>query len=237
MAEKTFLEKVITLHGGLEKWQSFQTIQAHVKIGGVTWTMKGHEGALDDVIFTGDLHQQHATWSGIFWGNNSSEFTPEMVSLNHTETLNHPLASFEGHQIPTPWTRLQLVYFSSYATWNYLTMPFNFLQPGIRIHEITPWQEGNETWRRLEVIYPDNIATHSQRQVYYFTEEGYLKRHDYWPRVLGGSSATQIIEDYKEFDGIKTGTKRRIYILNDADNSYQPEPVLVSIDVLNIQFK
>ncbi|MDJ1484185.1 hypothetical protein QNI16_27045 [Cytophagaceae bacterium YF14B1] len=236
------LTKVLKLHGGTDKWNTYQTLKAHVQIGGVTWSIKGQEGVLSDVHFTGQLHEQQASWQPIFEEGFKSEFTPQRVALidtdgNMADELINPLDSFKGHQIETPWNRLQLVYFSSYATWNYLTTPFNFLQPGIQLNEIEPWQADDETWRRLEVIYPDSIATHSRRQVYYFSEEGYLKRHDYWPRVLGGSSATQIIEGYKEFSGIKTGTKRRIYILNDADNSYQTEPVLVSIDVLDVQFQ
>lgn len=242
MEENRFLDKVLDLHGGVTRWKSFNSVQAHVKIGGVTWSIKGHEGALDDVWFTGQLHEQRASWKGLFGGQLSSDFTPQKVTLLDAndavvEELADPLVSFKGHQITTPWSRSQLAYFSSYATWNYLTTPFNFLQAGIVVNEMQPWKDKDETWRRLEVLYPDHIATHSQRQVYYFSEEGYLKRHDYWPRVLGGSSATQILEDYKEFSGIKTATKRRIYILDDKDNSYQMEPVLVSIDVLDLKFQ
>jgi hypothetical protein len=129
------------------------------------------------------------------------------------------------------------VYFSSYATWNYATAPFNFMVPGAEINRLDSWNENGEVLDRLEVIYPDGFATHSKKQIFYFNEEGLLKRHDYWPEVLGGSSATQIIEDYKEFDGIKTGTKRNIYVLNDEDNSYNKDFVLVSIDIQEVKFE
>jgi len=238
--KEQLINEILSFHG-VGKWNQFKTIKAHVKMGGITWSIKGHEGATADVHFTGNYHAQEAKWHGIF-GQLRSEFNPEKVTLldekgQVIEELLHPPDSFAGHTVETPWTRAQLVYFSSYATWNYLTAPFNFLLPDITINEIEPWSQNGEVWRRLEVIYPDHFATHSKRQLYYFSQDGELKRHDYWPRVLGNSPATQIIEDYKDFSGIKMGTKRRIYILDEKDNSYQLEPLLVSIDVIDVQFQ
>ncbi|SDL93731.1 hypothetical protein SAMN05421823_10981 [Catalinimonas alkaloidigena] len=237
----TLLDSVIAAYGGIDTWNKYQTLQAHVRIGGVTWGLKGHENALQDVVFTGALHEQNSSWTHVFEPNTRSVFEPGRVALLNErgdvlEELRNPRDSFKGHTLATPWTKLQLVYFSSYATWNYLTAPFHLLQPGFQLTELDPWEENGETFRRLEARYPDTFATHSRRQVYYFDAQGLIRRHDYWPEVLGGSSATQIIEDYQTFAGIKTGTKRRIYILNDADNHYQPEPVLVSIDVLDLRF-
>lgn len=137
------LERVIAFHYGTFNWDQYQLIKAHVRIGGITWGLKGHEGALADVYFTGNFHTQQAKWQHLFGQNRSSEFTPERVAMldengSIIEELLHPIDSFKGHSIETPWTRTQLIYFSSYATWNYLTTPFNFLQPGIVINEIEP---------------------------------------------------------------------------------------------------
>ena len=235
------IDQVVETYGGAGRWNQFQTLHAHLQIGGATWSIKGHENALSDVQFTGALHEQKSSWDGVFSPDTTSVFEPDRVALFNKqgeaeEELLNPRTSFAGHTIETSWSKLQLVYFSSYATWNYLTTPFNFLMPGFRFNELDTWEENGETLRRIEVHYPEHFATHSKRQVFYFDANGLLKRHDYWPEVLGGSSATQIIEDYQEFSGIKTGTKRKIYILNDADNSYQTEPVLVSIDVLDLNF-
>ena len=235
------LDKVLAAHG-VENAAKYKTVKIRANIGGATWAIKGHENALADVEFTGSLTEQKASWKNPFQSGYTSTFEPGKVQLfdeNATllEELNNPRESFKGHTIETPWTRAQLIYFSSYATWNYATAPFNFLVPGVGVNDLEDWVENGETLNRLEVIYPDGFATHSKRQVFYFDQNGLLKRHDYWPEVLGGSSATQIIEDHKSFDGIVTGTKRRIYILNDTDNSYQTEPVLVSIDILDVSFK
>jgi len=235
------VNKVIAAHGGANA-TAYKTVKIRANIGGAVWHIKGHSDALADVEFTGSLTEQKASWKNIFKPGYVSTFEPGKVALfdEHSSVLtelDNPRDSFKGYTVETPWSREQVIYFSSYATWNYATTPFNFLVPGVEVSQLEDWDEKGETLQRLEVIYPDGFATHSKRQVFYFDASGLLKRHDYWPVVLGGSSATQIIEDYKEFQGVKTGTKRRIYILNDADNSYQTDPVLVSIDILDVSFK
>src|SRR5689334_10233503 len=41
------------------------------------------------------------------------------------EELLDPRASFAGHDLTTPWTRLQRAYFSGYAMWTYVTEPIS----------------------------------------------------------------------------------------------------------------
>ena len=236
-----WLDNVIEFHGGLTLWNRYQTIEGPVKIGGVTWSLKNQEGVLNDVYFKAHLHRQQFSWRSLFAERLRSEFVPECVTLldknnKVVDKLFDPRDSFSGHTLNTPWTRLQLVYFSSYATWGYMTAPFHFLMPGVQVKEADPVKVKREVWKRLEVLYPDVMARHSKRQIYYFSNEGFIKRIDYWPDVPGNSPAAHIIEAYGEYGGIKVGTRRRIYILNEADNNYQPEPVLISIDAADIKF-
>jgi hypothetical protein len=58
-----------------------------------------------------------------------------------------------------------LAYFTSAATWNYLTEPFVFTSPGVTATEIEPWDENGATWRRLAVRFPPAIANHNPDQV------------------------------------------------------------------------
>lgn len=238
---KELLELILHAHGGLIQWQQWNTIRAHIQMGGITWGVKGHEGVMSDLTFTGSLHEQKDSWSPIFQSDIHSYFDGEAVRLlnsqNKTiEQLDNARASFEGHNLLTPWSRLQLTYFSSYATWNYLTAPFLLATPGFHLLEMDPWEENGETWRRLEAIFPDHLATHSKRQVYYCSQEGLLKRHDYWPEILGNNSATHYYSNYEAVQGIRIPTMHKIYPLDDKDNQYVPEPLLVSIDIKSIRY-
>ena len=72
----------------------------------------------------------------------------------------------------------------SYALWTYLTQPFLYSYPGFETVEIEPWEEDGETWRRLKVIFPGDIASHTREQTSYFGSDGLLRRHDYAVDVL-----------------------------------------------------
>jgi len=82
------------------------------------------------------------------------------------EELREPRASFAGHALETPWSALQLAYFAGCAMWTYLNTPFLLAHPGVLSKELSPWEENGETWRRLQVSYPNDIATHSSTQTY-----------------------------------------------------------------------
>lgn len=233
-------ELVLNAHGGLERWNTFTKLSAKLKIGGVTWAVKGHEGALSDVQFDMSIHNQSASFSPFISSGQRSVFTKDRVAIESfggkvLKELYDPRASFVGHQIQTPWNKLQLIYFSSYATWSYLVSPFLFTWPGFELKELEPWQESGETWRRLEVIFPDGLAYHSKRQIYHYDQHGLLRKHDYWPDILGGAAATQYTYNYQDFDGIKVGISRKVFILNE-DYTHQPEPVLVTLDIETLSF-
>jgi len=146
------------------------------------------------------------------------------------EELLQPRTSFQGHTLETPWSDLQLAYFVGCAMWTYLNTPFLLVRPGVESEEVAPWQEAGETWRRLKVRFPSDIATHSTEQTLYFDRRGLRKRHDYEVEISGGTPAAHYVSDLKEFSGIVFPTKRRIFP-RQPDGHSAPEPLVVSIDL------
>ena len=235
------LKFVIEAHGGLDKWSLFESITAQLNIGGLTWKLKGYEGLLNNVNYLASLHRQYGSHLQIFSPELKSVFEPGRVALEThdgriVEELLNPRASFVGQQLTSPWNKLQVIYFACYATWTYLTTPFNFAMPGFEVKEIEPWHESGEVWRRLEVLFPEHIESHSKRQIFYYDQNGFLKRHDYWPDVLGGAPSAHYVFDYKQFSGIWMPTRRRVY-RQDDHNGYKPEPLLVTIDIVDVKFE
>jgi hypothetical protein len=92
------------------------------------------------------------------------------------------------------------------------------------------------TWRRLQVSYPDDIATHSSTQTLYINGKGLLKRHDYDVEIAGGTPGAHYIEGYEDVCGTMFPTKRRIFP-RQADGTASPEPLVVSIDLSDITLK
>ena len=96
-------------------------------------------------------------------------------------------------------------------------------------------QDDGDQFRRLEVTYPGDIATHGSIQTFYIDESGLIRRHDYTAEVLGGIAAAHYLSDYIELQGIKIATKRRVYQLLENKTVLKPDPLLVSIDLSEIK--
>jgi len=225
----------IDAHGGLERWNRFTMISANLIQGGVFWGVKGKAGVIDDVTVTVDLRTEKVSHWPFGSPDRRSRFEPQRVAIENAsgkvvEELLLPRSSFQGHTFETPWSDLQLAYFAGCAMWTYLDTPFLLVMPGVESEEIDPWQEAGETWRRLKVRFPSDIATHSTEQTLYFDQKGLLKRHDYHVEISGGIGAVHYVSDTKEISGILFPTKHRIFGLQ-PDGHAAPEPLVVSIDV------
>ena len=234
------IEQILEAHGGLARWQSHATLSAHLSQGGVLWAMKGKGGMLDEVDVTIDLRRQWTSHSPFGAAGRRTAVTPQRAAIETTdgtviEALDDPRASFAGFGLETPWSDLQLAYFVGYAMWNYLTLPFAFAQPGFAFAELPAWDEAGEQWRRLQVTYPDTVATHSRVQTFYIGADGRLRRHDYDVDINGGTPAVHYFSDYATVDGIAMPTRHMIYVRN-PDGGHAPEPLVVSIVVSDVRF-
>ncbi|GID32551.1 hypothetical protein [Paractinoplanes brasiliensis] len=119
--------------------------------------------------------------------------------------------------------------------WNYLTEPFLFTSPGFEFTELGPWHEDGETWRRLQVTFPESIHTHSRVQTFYVDADGLIRRHDYFAEVVGPADlpSAHYSSDHRHFDGFVFPTKRRVHRI-DAAGHKQPDPIMVAIDIDHI---
>lgn len=225
---------------GLDRWRRFETVSARLLNGGVLWPLKRQQGVLDDVRVRVALRKEWASHWPFGAPDLRTSFQPHRVAIETAEgrtveEMPRPRDSFEGHALDTPWSRLQLAYFAGYAMWTYLTTPFLFASDGVETEEVEPWKENGETWRRLKVTFPPNIASHGAVQTFYFDAEGLLKRHDYEVEVSGGTPAAHYVYQHEEFSGILVPTRRRV-LGRGADGTSIPEPLIVSIELSEVEF-
>jgi hypothetical protein len=168
-------------------------------------------------------------------------YTPHWVAIETgsgevVEELYNPRAPFAGHTWETQWSNLQLAYFTGYATWNYFNTPFQFARPGFELREIEPWEENDETWRRLLVKWPKDIHSHSGEQVFYIDREGLIRRLDYRVEVAGNVPAVHYLSDYREISGIRIATTRTVYLMGAHIQPWPDVPAVVTIAFKDIQF-
>ena len=233
-------QRTIDAHGGLQRWRHYEHVSAHLRNGGVLWTLKHQPGLLDEVNVRVALRRAWASHSPFVTPTLRTSFEPHRVAIETTdghvvEERLDPRDSFAGHGLDTPWDRLQLAYFAGYAMWTYLTTPFLFAMEGVETEELDPWHENGEIWRRLRVTFPSQVATHGSPQTFYFDSDALLRRHDYDADVLGGTPAAHYVHDYQQFSGLLVPTTRRVFG-RTPDGRVVPEPFIVTIDLTNVEF-
>jgi hypothetical protein len=235
------LDKVLTAHGGIERWKALERVTVTAVSTGGLFALKGMPQEPTPREQTVTLHEETAS---VFpFGNPDwrTRFTPQRVAIETTAGVlvrerADPRISFDGHDLLTPWDPLHRAYFNGYAMWTYLTTPFFMTLPGFEVAEIDPWQESEERWRGLRVRFPDTIASHSKEQDFYFGEDFLLRRHDYHVDIAGGFPAAQEVGDFVVVDGIRLPTKRRAY-MRAPDLKPIRDLLMVAIDFTNVRFK
>jgi hypothetical protein len=226
------LSWVIDAHGGADRWREASTISATVHVHGAFWALKGQPDRLGVESVTADIHRQRITMTP-FGEGSSVEFDAALDRVRITgsrgevrDELTAPRSSMAGYTGETQWSATQTGYFISYGAWMYLLEPLLFTLPGVQTREIEPWSEAGETWRRLEVTFPNEITSHSTVQTYYFdSDTGLQRRLDYSPDVAGNPLVAHYTSEHRDFGGLIVPTRRRIFIRNDegvADQSFCP---------------
>ena len=228
------LDLAVQAHGGLEGWNKLKSMKVAASITGAIWYVKGKGDVLKNVILTADTKQEHLVTD--FPGQDKrSLFEPDRIVMEKVDgTLiacrDNPEKSFEGQQRETPWDDIHVAYFCGEALWTYLTTPFLYTYEGFETEEIASIQVDGETWRRLKVTFPDYVRSHTREQISCFGPDGLLRRHDYTVDILGGATGLNYASEYRDVDGIKVPTKRRVYAY-EGDYQIVKEPLLVGIDM------
>jgi hypothetical protein len=234
------LADIIEAHGGVDRWKSFDKVDATIVSGGGLFTLKGVPQDPSPRRMTAWLHEERSSVLPYGAPDQRTIFTPERIAIEKLDgklvsERRMPKDSFAGHQMNTPWDPLHRAYFNGEAVWTYLTTPFLLAMDRVEVEETEAWREGAETWRVLRAFFPGSIETHSLIQDFFFGEDLMLRRHDYSVIIAGGFAAAQLTSNYAEANGIRLPTKRRAYA-RGPDRRPIMELLMVSIDFSDVSF-
>ena len=232
------LARVLDAHGGVERWNGYEKVEATIVSGGGFFPFKGVLQDSNARRMTVWLHEERASVFPYGAPDQRTVFTPERIAIEKLDgTLvaerRAPRDSFAGHQVSTPWDPLHRAYFNGYALWTYLTTPFLLAMDGVHVDETEPWREGAETWRVLRAYFPGSIETHSLVQDFFIGEDLMLRRHDYNVNIAGGFGASQLTSAYAVANGIGLPLRRRAYA-RGPDRRPILEMLMVSIDISEV---
>ena len=233
------LNEAIDAHGGMDYWNSLEALEAEISASGFLFTAK-RRPILRHVRMRAATCEPRFT----FFDFPKQGQTSELIGNNEVRILNsegkiidrreNPRAAFRGLRRWFAWDDLDFIYFGGYATWNYLTTPFLLARKGFVVEALEPFHGSLAPLSRLKVTFPDDVPTHSRRQIFYFDDQRLLRRLDYTAEVVGGCAhAAHLCEDYHRFDRLKAPTRRKVLPLPFGHKPL-PGPILVALDVHNI---
>ena len=171
------LDFVTTAHGGIQRWVAAKSVWADVDIYGPTFEAKGQDKLLGPCNVSAWTNRQHVTLRSEQSGHTvvfDGALDRVVVTSSRGQTievLDRPRGSMLDIKPTDAWTAAQAGYFVGYGMWSYLLEPYLLHWPGVQSREIDPWHERGETWRRLEVTFPNSLATHQTTYVYCFIPE------------------------------------------------------------------
>lgn len=224
------LRAALAAHGGLARWRRIAFITATVAFDGVVWDAKTRDYPLTSARVTVETGQQRTSLTPFHGDERRSSHSPDLAAIvrgdGRVEAARaNPRAPFATDTEESAWDELQQAYFTGFAFWNYLNLPFLAAWPGFTVDEVSTVG----AWQRIGYSFPPEIATHNRDQAMYFDERHILQRLDYNSEIFGGAPTSHLLSNYVTVSGIPFAT-RRVIVPRDAD-----APVLIGMTFSDIE--
>ncbi|MEZ0091838.1 hypothetical protein [Streptacidiphilus sp. EB129] len=226
-------------HGGLDRWRDVAYVSADVAFDGLAWDAKTRQHPLSRARVTVETGEQRTVLTPFLGADRRSAYSPGLSAVLRADgrveqARTRPRAAFANDTAETAWDELQLAYFTGFALWNYLNLPFLVAWPGFGVEEVTPFATPTGDWQRVSYSFPGGIATHNRLQAMYFDEEGILQRLDYDSEIFGGQPTAHVLSGYETVDGIPFPTRREI-VPRNPDGTSAAGPVLIGMTFTDIE--
>jgi hypothetical protein len=205
------LEAFVLAHGGRDRWSALESVTLDVRLRPWFLALKGLPNRERRLILRADPHRPFATLT--FDDGSVGLFDHDRVLCEGGGERTIRPGPDGRYPVRLRWDRLDLLHFLGYALWNYATTPFCLLSPGVVCTEGPVWKQSpSETWRTLEVAFPDDFPTHCRRQTFYVGADHRLRRLDYTADVLGPlARGAHLVDDYQTVDGFAFPTRRSVH--------------------------
>ncbi len=221
-------ERVVEAYGGADRLKAATSVQATVNARGFAFFAKMRGGIRDMRVEASLQESQVVSWSKAR-PDLRRRFDGRTVEIedgvgNIITARHEPRKRFPYGRRLFYWDRLDEIYFSSYALWNYLTLPALLMRDDIE------WSDPGET--TLEARFPPELPTHCPvQQLHFDRDTALLRQHDYTANVFGGwAKAANVVLAHGVSDGVPYPSHRRV-TPRKSDGTPRAFPLLVDIRI------
>lgn len=188
MSTRELIEEVVEMHGGWERWARVHRIRAQLSLGGFIFSSHRQPAAFRELEVIVSPRAPSVLLRGFGGEGYAGRWTPRRAQLINpdgaliADRLN-PRSSFTQFKKNFAWDALDVVYFTGYSLWNYLSFPFQLDTPDVKLTEFRA--PDASSLDKLTAQFDHRLPTHSIQQTYHFNERRQLVRHDYTVDVIG----------------------------------------------------
>ena len=109
------LAKILNAHGGMDRWNGYEKVEATIVSGGGLLPMKGIEVDPNPLRVMATTHEESTVISPFGQSDWRMVFRPERIVIETSagvvvEERSNPRAAFAGHTMSTPWDLLHRAY-------------------------------------------------------------------------------------------------------------------------------
>jgi hypothetical protein len=240
MIMNELLARIVDAHGGIDRWNRYERVEATIVSGGGLFRLKGVPQDSTARRMTVWLHAERSSVFPYGAPDQRTMFTPENVAFEKLDGATvaqrqAPRDSFAGHQMATPWDVLYRAYFNGYASGHISRLPSfsQWTECGSRRQMLGG--RGKKLGASCAHISRVRLRRTAVFRISSFGEDLMLRRHDYCVNIAGGFEAAQLTSDYVIANGIHLPTKRRAYT-RGSDRRPITEMLMVSIDISEVRY-
>ena len=201
-------KRAVSAYGGADRWRNARAIEVVVSANGLGFRLKWRRPApnadvrveIAEPVVRMDLKDSE----GHIGVMDRGDVRIETSSGEVVASRPNPEHLFPYGRRAFWWDRLDQIYFSGYALWNYMTLPALLLRDDIQWEEL---REGS-----LQARFPKHLPTHCEVQQFHFDPAtGLLRQLDYTAEAFGNwAKAANVVLEHGESEGVPRPSLRRV---------------------------
>jgi hypothetical protein len=235
------LDDALAACGGLDRWQELESFTLHISITGALLARNGKAGMLKEIVVEGSTREPSLRIEGFTAPDKRAVYWPSRVAVEDRD--GHILQDrHEPHKesleltLLTPWDDLAIAYFCGSLIWHNIAAPFVLAGPVLQLNELSSWQEGPESWRRLRAIFPFPYPPPFNDQIIYFDRVGLRRRVDVQMAHNVGTAVALCFRAHQSFSRIVIPTLWESLRLWPDGRPYSKRPLL-TVEIFDAHFE
>jgi len=236
----SFLDDVIEVGGGGDRWRSLSRFTAHLSCKGSLLRSKGADGFVREVVVEGSTREPELQITGFAAPDRRAWFSRDRVAIERADGVLlaerlDPRSAFVDQAGLTPWDDLDLAYYCGCFIWSCLVQQFQLAAEDAEITELPSADERRDGWRSLKIALPPRSAVYAVEQTVHFDDTAMPRCVEYSPTFATGKCLVEETSAHQRFSNIVIPTLRQGWFA--GDRQMQTRHADLEVEIFDAAFR